>query len=433
MSRRVNHDVQTEVKPDSLVNSYDNFKVILTTVNSNSIDISSNVITVEIYESIDSPYLNATLTMMDDSGLISGAPLIGQETIEIQFTKDSSKKQLFFKINGFNNLEYLDDNIVHFDLELVSDIEMLNSTKAFSKAFSGSTTSIIEMIYDQYLKEDIEIIDKSADDISIVFPFIKPFQAIGKLLSQTFDKNGFPLFLFETLNGSSIKLISLATLRSEKPKYTLSKSPILNTGDLGSSLRGAHKLRHKIHTLSLEDSYDTLKLIRTGSFSSRSEVADISQKTVYSNLFGYEGLSPLEYEYISPIHQISSPSIPPSKSFTSLISERRFNLKAYERNSNYNTLQINKINMMKSYYHRMNLVKINVECDPIQSIESGDIINLIIPKNIPKISETDNDLFLSGKYMIHAINHRFHKGEYKMYIDLIGDSIGTEHTLSAVE
>jgi|APSaa5957512535_1039671.scaffolds.fasta_scaffold00506_10 hypothetical protein len=433
MSRRVNHDVITEVKPDSLINSYDDFKVILTTVNSNSIDISSNVITVEIYESIDSPYLNATLTMMDDSGLISGAPLIGQETIEIQFTKDSSKKQLFFKINGFNNLEYLDDNIVHFDLELVSDIEMLNSTKAFSKAFSGSTTSIIEMIYDQYLKEKIEIIDKSADDISIVFPFIKPFQAIGKLLSQTFDKNGFPLFLFETLNGSSIKLISLATLRSEKPKYTLSKSPILNTGDLGSSLRGAHKLRHKIHTLSLEDSYDTLKLIRTGSFSSRSEVADISQKTVYSNLFGYEGLSPLEYEYISPIHQISSPSIPPSKSFTSLISERRSNLKAYERNSNYNTIQINKINIMKSYYHRMDLVKINVECDPIQSIESGDIINLIIPKNIPKISETDNDLFLSGKYMIHAINHRFHKGEYKMYIDLIGDSIGTEHTLGAVE
>ena len=433
MSRRVNHDVITEVKPDSLINSYDDFKVILTTVNSNSIDISSNVITVEIYESIDSPYLNATLTMMDDSGLISGAPLIGQETIEIQFTKDSSKKQLFFKINGFNNLEYLDDNIVHFDLELVSDIEMLNSTKAFSKAFSGSTTSIIEMIYDQYLKEKIEIIDKSADDISIVIPFIKPFQAIGKLLSQTFDKNGFPLFLFETLNGSSIKLISLATLRSEKPKYTLSKSPILNTGDLGSSLRGAHKLRHKIHTLSLEDSYDTLKLIRTGSFSSRSEVADISQKTVYSNLFGYEGLSPLEYEYISPIHQISSPSIPPSKSFTSLISERRSNLKAYERNSNYNTIQINKINIMKSYYHRMDLVKINVECDPIQSIESGDIINLIIPKNIPKISETDNDLFLSGKYMIHAINHRFHKGEYKMYIDLIGDSIGTEHTLGAVE
>jgi hypothetical protein len=371
--------------------------------------------------------------MMDDSGLISGAPLIGQETIEIQFTKDSSKKQLFFKINGFNNLEYLDDDIVHFDLELVSDIEIVNSTKTFSRAFSGSTSSIIEMIYDQYLREDIEIIDKSGDTISIVFPFIKPFQAIGKLLSQSFDMNGSPLFLFETLNGSSIKLISLATLRLKKPKYTLSKSPILNTGDLGSSLRGAHEMRHKIHTLSLEDSYDTLKLIRTGSFSSRSEITDISKKSIYTDLFGYDGIDSSEHEYLSPNFLISFPLKPAHKSFTSLVKSIGHNSKAFKQNLNYNTIQVYKSNVSKSYHHRMDLIKINVECDPIQSIESGDIINLIIPKNIPKISETDNDLFLSGKYMIHAINHRFHKGEYKMYIDLIRDGIGTKHTQGSTQ
>jgi len=90
------------MKADVGINSYSNFRAIITSVNGNTYDISPNVTSFDIYESIQSYLIYGDMVIMDDSGLIHKAPLMGQETIEIQFTN------LIMMVSQSENTMYLD-------------------------------------------------------------------------------------------------------------------------------------------------------------------------------------------------------------------------------------------------------------------------------------------------------------------------------------
>ena len=55
------------------------FKILLTKYNGQVIDISNNVTAVSIYESIFTPFLYGSMTVIDNSAMASIFPFIGQE------------------------------------------------------------------------------------------------------------------------------------------------------------------------------------------------------------------------------------------------------------------------------------------------------------------------------------------------------------------
>ena len=89
---------------DSLINSLSSLSIIITGVNGNKYDVTENVTTFTIYESIDSFFLSGIMSMYDDSGLINRIPLVGQESVLITFVKDSIKRSINLKLFCNNSM-----------------------------------------------------------------------------------------------------------------------------------------------------------------------------------------------------------------------------------------------------------------------------------------------------------------------------------------
>lgn len=418
------------MKADVGMNSYSNFRAIITSVNGNTYNISPNVTSFDIYESIQSYLIYGDMVIMDDSGLIHKAPLMGQETIEIQFTKDEKDNVLFFNVVNISDIREIKKNVVSIKFDLISNKEMIDSSVTFSKSYSTSISNIISWIHKDYLHEEIEIIDDSINAINIVFPYMKPYKAIYKLLQYSYSKEWSPLFLFETLNKvGTPTLISMKSMLEAESKVTITKKPTESVDiDSGSALINMHEHRHKIHSLKSILSYNTLDMIRNGTFAANTTNVDISNKTIVNTIFDHtEQAKVLGHEFISKDYTINNtPIYEHSNSKYRLINQNNY---AFDNvKNNLNTIEPNGLMAYHSYLNKLESFKYEISVDPIFNINSGDCVDLLIEQNIPSLKGTDeHDEVNSGKYLISAIKHNFGGGEYKMTIELIRDSIGISH------
>mgnify|MGYP003985826021 CR=1 FL=1 len=417
---------------DSLINSLSSLSIIITGVNGNKYDVTENVTAFTIYESIDSFFLSGIMSMYDDSGLINRIPLVGQESVLITFVKDSIKRSINLNIIDIHDVTKIRTDASGIKFRLVSTKELLNSASTFSQSYSGSSTSIISSIHADHLNESIRIYDGGASTMNIVFPYIKPYQAISKVLQSAFDVNGAPLFLFETLNGPGYPVIkSIKSMMSEEAKFTIGESALFNTGLAGSTVRGMTDDRHHIDSIKQEAAYNTLSLLSRGSYASNVTHHDISLKTVNNTVFNYknnaESVNP---EMISDNFKLNEYSLSGLSNAKHHVLNH--NSKAFDNSlANFTSIEPRSLLIRKSYTNRMFLSTLNIEVDPIKEIECGNCINVMIQQNIPTLDKVSADKISSGKYMISAIAHIFtntSEGEtYKMAIELVRDGIGINH------
>ena len=415
---------------DALIGSYSNFKVTIKSHTSNIYDVTDNVTKLTIFEAIDQFFLRGDMIMYDDSGLVNRVPLIGQETVQIEFTKDDIDRVLNFRITDVYSIEKVARNISSIRFKLVTEKEFLNSTKTFSRSFRGITSDIIKTIYKSYLNREVEIYDKGSSSYNIVFPFIKPYQAIDKILDKAFNNEKSPLFLFDTLNsGETTKLISFNTMISKDAKFTIYDSKeLFNTGKDGSTVRGLADQRHHIKSIKQETAYDTLSILSKGAYASNTTVIDISNKTVSTTTFKYTDSAKIKNELISKEYKIDDKPLDELSNSRHFVS--RTNNVSFEADgimSNYNTINTTSLMSRSSFINRMNVARLNAVVDPIKEIECGDCLDVKIQQNIPALKNLPEDMVSSGKYLISAISHNFDKTTYSMSLELIRDFIGVEH------
>jgi hypothetical protein len=413
---------------DILINDISKLLVVITGLNGNQYDISRNVTAIRIYESIDSYFLSGSLTMFDDSGLIHRVPLIGQEFVTISFVKDDIEHNLNFRLVDVTDITKIRKDASGLKFRLISEKEFLSSASTFSRAFSGSTSSIISQIHNEYLKENIEITETGASSFNIVFPFIKPYTAIAKILEESYSIDGSPLFLFETLKSvNTPKLRSINAMMSAESVHDIGEKALFNTGKGGSSVRGMSSDRHQIDTIHQVGAYDTLDLLDRGAYASNVSIYDISAKTFSNVIFDYtlDAMSS-NPELISNQYKLNDSPI--SNLLNSKHHVLTHNSQAFVNSlNNFGTIEPKSTLVRKSYVSRMSLSTINVVIDPLTDIECGDCVTLTIQQNVPQIGKLPPDALSSGKYMISAISHIIKGGKYTMSVELIRDGIGIEH------
>ena len=343
------------VSVDPVINSYTQLQVIIISVNGTKWDVTANVMNITLIESISAATINGVISMMDDSGVVHAIPLIGQERVIITFVKDGTKRSLEFRLNRVHDTTKIRKDVSGLKFELVSEKEYLNSSKTFSRSFSGSTTDIISKIHEEYLNQKIQKIDNEdtgASSINLVLPYIKPYQAINKILEESYATNGSPLFLFESLNSvaKGPKIKSFNTMMSDDSKVTIGEKEIVNLGEGGSTTRGMHKDRTNIDNIKQSLAYDTLGLLSTGSYGSNVSVIDISNKTISNTIFDYTKSA----ETISPEHMTSKYTV--NKLEMSDLSDAKHhvlshNNNAYDNALNYQTIDPQSLLIRKSSSH----------------------------------------------------------------------------------
>src|SRR5210317_697882 len=105
---------------------------------SNSVyDISRNVSNFQVFESIFEPSLTGSITIVDNSAMISTVPVIGQEVITVSYKFKDKDVDLGFRVSEIQDVKNVNDNTGVYVLKLVSDKRYRSAVNLFSRSYRG--------------------------------------------------------------------------------------------------------------------------------------------------------------------------------------------------------------------------------------------------------------------------------------------------------
>jgi hypothetical protein len=393
-------------------------------------DITKQSSRIDIYENIFSPHLTGELQILDDSNLISEVPILGQETIFIFYKFKDTEVELVFNVAEVMQAKQLNEGYGAYVLKLVSIKQFLNATNIFSRSYSGRNTDIISQIHSDFLQEDIEVLSEGGSAHNIVFPFIKPYNAITNILKNTYSNDSTPLFLWESVLDGKVRLQSLGDMMFQDTAFKLQNINNVNTSESGEALRSLNTKQSSIEDAVLKRAFPTFNNIKSGNFASNITTFDIANKTYAEAVYNYvdqeDGLSLTETRYTSEEYKFNE------LKFSEMTrTNNRFynkNTRAYNTNVGnlYNNDSVQRYSS-ETYKSRMNNNIVQLTADTHPNIRPGILIDLDFKRMKPNLDvKIDRDPIHSGTYMCSAIKHTIKPKEYSVKVEAIRAGINDE-------
>jgi hypothetical protein len=109
-------------------------------------DITGQVLTVQFYEDIFSPFITGSIVIKESLDLINLFPFIGEEYVELDITtpalKDSSIKGKYY-IYKLTDRELLGDRSVIYQIHFVSVEAVADLNKKISRVFGNKVSELV--------------------------------------------------------------------------------------------------------------------------------------------------------------------------------------------------------------------------------------------------------------------------------------------------
>lgn len=424
---------------DKLPKSFSEFQVRLTSYNGNVTDITEQILEISLYETIYRPFIYGQITIVDNEAMISSFPFIGQERVRIEWKRDDEKVVKDFYVTDLFDVSRATENTSVYGVSITSEKQILNSVNLFSKAYTGRGDEIIKSVYDEYLNSDLETLIRAKTSHNVVFPYIKPMQAVDMIRQNVLAEDDSPMYVFDTLYEERPRLDSFRQMMERDPIFDLNPStPALNN-PTGESSRDSLKNRGEIYEDKINTAYDLLENLTNGSYSSFSTIIDPSQKIGARTDFDFiRHAPPVSNNHVSDIFTIDGRRLNRLYQTRNIVVPQ--NALAFD-NSLPNLNGVNELDksVLNAYENRSVLTSVKIHMDSIHLTENDDVFSVgksvtyNRPKTTIKTSDDKNrditDKVNSGKYIISSIHHNLRREEYTMSIELIRDGIGEEAEL----
>jgi len=391
---------------------------------SNSVyDISRNVSNFQVFESIFEPSLTGSITIVDNSAMISTVPVIGQEVITVSYKFKDKDVDLGFRVSEIQDVKNVNDNTGVYVLKLVSDKRYRSAVNLFSRSYRGKNTEIIAKIHEDFLNQQVEVISNGGTSHRIVYPYTKPYAAIDLILKNTFAEDKTPLFLYETVNSNSVKLQSYGDmLTRENNTIELRNINVINTDPTAQAHRNIPLQNQNVFEQVIKRGYKTFDNVKSGVYGAFVTSIDISGKVYSEERFDYKehapNLSPDIKDPLSDSFQIAEEA--PNTLFNSRQLYFQKDSLAYESPDVGNIYQVDDLSKaaMISYRSRMDSQFVAIAADSNTDLEVGNMVLLNFRRMKPNLdNEEDIDIVNSGEYLCTGIKHQIRSGKYSIIVE----------------
>lgn len=261
-------------------NRYDDF---LKGTNYNGYELNNVIVEVNLFESLDRPYLTGNLTFLDNMGLADTLNFSGTERVEIDLasdrTTDMSGKNYIrkhFIVTGVVNTgKSNDDNeiiILHLVEERCYQSTLMSLNKVYKAIDSrggfnqgGSKGTAIEIMQnilmemDQYKVNSNYVfhnqlaygnIEPNFDgSLKIVVPNLHPLEAIKWIADRCVTTKGYPFFIFASMADDKIRFLDLESIL-KSPPMNMRQSPYIYSQAL---LHSAHTVNTALQSFLIHE------------------------------------------------------------------------------------------------------------------------------------------------------------------------------------
>lgn len=399
--------------------------------NKKGLDITDLCSEFNIYEELGQPILLADITIADSVGLLSSFPITGQETLTCTLKKGDVMYDMNWKVIDIGRISDNGQQVYGYTLDLVEGAYFNSLTSLVSQAYEGNITDIIDSIYTDYLKTELNYKDDSIGKYKCVIPNWSPYKAVKWLMSRAKDKNNKPLVLTNTFkNGTSI--LSFDTIFSRKimEEFTYHKQSeqdgkMYNYQDLAQTPLAFNNIANGQVTNQLKN----------GAFGSTYISVDTTNKSAdtfeFDVLEYYDDMPKLQKNII--LDSENKWNDKPLNEYSKTIQSVKF-----QSGENFGPSHLNyegNTNSFLPFFNNMNRMlesfKYNLIVNGRNDIEVGSLINLRFPSNRPyneEDPESGLDKKRSGRYLITKCRHKIDdRDKYTLVIEAVSDGLGEEY------
>ena len=407
------------------------------------INVLSQIQELNIYQSLDAPYMSGNIMIADSEGVAEKLPFLGQERLLFMLQTPSHGGTINF--NEYHAIIYNVETRFHTTdrkqtlvLNWTSLEHYKNIRTKISVAFDGTINEIVEEILtgSDYLATNKPInIEWTKNIRKYVIPNLNPFQTIELLRKEAVSaEEQAPHFLFyENPNGFHFRSLdsligSQGTLSVDHKKTYIFEPPQENEAPADTATTILH--------WEVEDNTNNFLSTKLGMFGSTLYYHDIFNKNIQKFEFDYTKDSfairnSTNQEDKKSGSLVSQGTIDKKKTITEFPDSKIFvhptasdNLHSLGTDNNAEEWLQESISreLEREYF------TLKIETYGNTDVMAGDMINVVIPSNKPLSIDAGKeaiDPILSGRYLITSLHHKVAPPEqnHTMTMTVMKDSV----------
>lgn len=401
---------------------------VLTSIASEkSFDIINQVIAIQVYEDLFSPFISGNLIIRESLDLLNFLPITGQEWLELYIETPSLREEDHIKgkffIYKISDREYVAERNVVYKLHFISEHALKDASTILSKGFKGKISDIAkEILTDWVSEENIGDIEETNNNTRYVSNFWNPSKNLNYICNNAINRDNSPTYL-SFQNRSGFNFVSLHKLYNQESIRTFNHNLKARTIEQsGKASRVLETDYSRITSIELPDSFDNVYKMTKGAFASTLHSYDIVSKEYKVDNFQYRD------KFDERAHLNKYPLTPTKM-------EEYFNNKAYIMSDFRHYGVFNQYGDVSNYRVMQERISSLIQSEGLTvriivpgrtDYTVGQKVNLQIMKPDPVDKEDSKeehiDNTFSGNYLIAAINHKIDRERHECSMELIKDS-----------
>ncbi len=246
-----------------------------------SIDITSVVLELSMYENLARPYITGYLAVTDSERLIENFDIQGAEEIEIIFKRSTERssvreiKQTWI-IQGIEKEHNVQDFTSVVVFRVIDKESFRSGLKNVNKCLQGQPWEIINQILIEYLDRDD--LRTSADlnnseRMKVIIPNMTPIQATQWIRNRSINQNGYPFYFYKSAMNNQYYFADLETLISTP---VINENAPLSPSQAGGSTESKSS-SSTIYQMEQDEVDNLYKLIQEGVIGSQNKYYDVTR------------------------------------------------------------------------------------------------------------------------------------------------------------
>lgn len=369
-------------------------------------DISNQVVSIDLYESILSPVMKASIRILDSIDLQTSFPIIGEEVVELEWNTLASAKPCRINL-VVSTVEEMRIDVSNrsktYTLACISAEAYTAQSQQVSRTYELPSADIIKNLVTQYLQTQKPLYFDSTrgiDQVQLVN--LRPFEAIDKIrqraISTRYQSSSF--CFYENTRGYHFYTVEGLFDRGRKEVGDRVFFYDTNTAEDQRTAQYRNLIAYEhVNTGS------TLQAVADGGLRNEVTSYDIVTGALQTTRYGNEDYEAVD-EAANPLHTSSF-----TGKYGNTVSQTYFtpidsSLPEYDLPG--------KIAYLQGFVQRIvsNLLHVHIYGDATISV--GDVIELRLPNATGTDQMAENRL-LSGNYLVAKCRHMIQNGNLKNY------------------
>ena len=407
------------------------------------VEMSKTIVNWNISESINSPFISGSVTILESDNILEDLPILGEEEIEITYTDyyDETITQKFFiyAVEDIKPGNSINDRMVMYTIKFCTQQKLNSDTKEIRKSFGNTKISdMVKSIYEEHFITGNKSVDKEIEveetdgEQTVVIPNLRPDAAIQFLSRRAYSAtNKSSLYrFFETREKyyfcTHEYLISkYADFEGISDDLRNRLFFIYNTVDDNTG-PGQRIAQQSVNDITYGTKVDTMSDMKEGTY----------RRTVTELDFGHRTRITRTYDYTDDYENFKAPDPVKLTHSSSFVNNYMGASQAPETilmtdfpQIGMNEGQNNQRRPYQHYYenyttkpiidYHMNRNAFPITINGRHGLYPGMIINLELYKFSNTLAGTrEIDRERSGKYIIMSINNVFNGDEYKQSLTI---------------